>query len=69
MLTDQELSAILRNECAREGGIRPWARLHDISPGYVCSVLGGSDITPRIANALGYAAVTRYVPVTAKAQA
>lgn len=55
--TTDDVLAMLREACDAAGGIRPWARLHDLSFQYVHLVLQGDRPPgPAILNPLGLVA-------------
>ena len=67
MLTQDQIVQQLRNAVSQAGGIRPWARANGFAAGHICNVLRGAPVTARLANTLGYAACTRFVPVLRRA--
>ena len=55
--------SLLRDKCAKAGGIRAWGRLHKISAGHVSHVINGHKLPgPKLLTALGLHESTVYVP-------
>ena len=62
MLTEADVYGAMRRECSAAGGVKQWAILHGISPGYAAEVMGGrTPPGPAVLKALGFVRVVRYV--------
>ena len=63
-LTPDAMIDLLRAECETEGGQRPWAAKHGVSPQFVSDLLRGRrNISERVAEALGYRAEIVFYPI------
>lgn len=59
---------LLKEQCEKFGGIRPWGRAHKISAAYVSRVIRGEKPpAEKILSALGLETSTVYVPKKRKA--
>lgn len=64
------LRNLLRTDCEKFGGIRPWGRAHQISYSHVSRVIcGKAEPGPKLLRALGLRASTVYVPAPRKHRA
>jgi hypothetical protein len=65
LTTEDQLREVLSEQCAAAGGQKAWAKLHGVSPQYVCDVLQGRrDAGEAICTALGLRRVVHYEPDT-----
>lgn len=55
--------SLLKDECAKTGGVRAWGRLHEISAGHISRVINGHQLPgQKVLMALDLRASTVYVP-------